>query len=324
MKRATMVLISTGAVCVAVATALYVTHDPVEQKQANTADVTSRHDDTRLAQPRGALGRAPQVGILVAREKARDNPYWAEVYSPNLVEAFRRVAAVDDPAAAATAFEISVRCSLYTDLLYPRTLEKIERGGAKPEVMTRQREVAEAQRKRCLGFTSDDIALGVSRQAYLKERNDPRSAANNLPFTMPDEAFAKAKAAAELKDPYAIREVGTYFLSRMDLGRNPTYDLGDGLQVTPRMMYDAFTLAACSYGEDCSPANTLVASRCVNAGQCDASSVEDLLLRYSYSPADAERLLALRQIVLTGLDSGRWPTNFWTAPRQIPAHLLKR
>lgn len=93
-------------------------------------------------------------------------------------------------------------------------------------------------------------ATVVTVATRLKERNDPRGVAINLPFTMPDDAFALAKAAVDLKDPYAIREVGTYFLGRIDLGRNPVYDPG-GLQASPRMMHDAFTLAACAYGGDC-------------------------------------------------------------------------
>jgi hypothetical protein len=285
-----------------------------KSSSAPEALVTSSVDSRGGTRNHTILSRAP---TLPAPELARDNPYWAEMMSPNRTATFRRLAALDDPAAAMTAYEISIYCGLYWDEAYPKTLAKIESGTAKPGLKAKQRQAAEKQRSKCVGFTAEDLKLGRERYRYVFEKGDPRGVAFDLPTSgvpIPDR-IAIAQAAAQLKDPLAIREVGAFFLRRADLpgGNNATIDLGDGTAVSRRVIFDAFVLAACSFGDNCGPDHVYVAARCVNMGRCDSANIEDAFIYYNYSPADSERLLAAHQMVLNGLRTGQWPSTFWTA-----------
>jgi hypothetical protein len=246
---------------------------------AKSSPDSTRKPVTASADSRGGMQQArtilPRIPTAPAPELARDNPYWAEMMAPNRTATFRRLAALDDPAAAMTAYEISIYCGLYWDDAYPKTLAKIESGTAKPEIKAKQREAADKQRSKCVGFTAEDLNKGIERYRYVFEKGDPRGVAFNLPHSsvpIPDR-IALAQAASQLKDPLAIREVGAFFLRRADLpgGNNAAMDLGDGTAVSRRIIFDALVLAACSFGDNCGP-ERVFRSRCVNMGQCDSAS----------------------------------------------------
>jgi hypothetical protein len=106
-----------------------------------------------------------------------------------------------------------------------------------------------------------------------------------------------------------------FFIGRPDVRQGDHFELGDGSAVSAPILRDAFFLAACEFGEDCGPDNVYVSARCVNMGYCELPNVE-AMLRYTYSPADVQRLMAARQVILTGIQTGQWPSNFWNPPKR--------
>jgi hypothetical protein len=298
--------------------------DRGNEAAAASADhvATKKADVQRISVP--DTTRNGSSSLPAQTEVPRDNPYWVETRASNLTEAFRRVAASDDPAALAVSRAIMEQCSLFTDVMYPRTVARIKASPLKDDKKQRQLSAAQRGRARCEGFTDQDVTKSTERSALLTQSKDPRAVASDLLMTQPAEAFASAKAAAQLKDPFAIQEVGNYFFNRIDLPRSYEYDLGDGLIIGRRAIMDAFNLAACEFGTDCGADNVFVLSQCIALGYCDSGSLQETYAQYRYSPADFQRLAAARDVVLRGLRTGEWPTNFWPAPQQTPAHLLKK
>ena len=265
------------------------------------------------AQPLGATG---SVGGLV-KEPGADNPYLKELQSADRKAAFERLAALGNPIAAKTAFELSMACALYGDTTYASTLQRIEAGLQPPEVKAQQKAIAARERAKCAGFDSAAFSKGNELVRFAYEKGDPRGFALIMPAKGPiPEYIAAAQEASRLNDPLALREIGGFFMRRPDVPRSVTYDLGDGLGVRSEIIRDAFYLAACAHGEDCGPNNGQLSARCVNAGFCQASSLEESFLRYTYSPADADRLLYAKHVVLTAIQTGRWPPHFWD-PRAL-------
>jgi hypothetical protein len=226
--------------------------------------------------------------------------------------AFERLVAMQDPSSAKLAAEVAVSCGLYADSTFPRTLARIEAGMQPSHVKALQRETAHRERAKCIGFEERDIDRGIELERFAHENGEPRTFAYGIAptWSMP-ERIAAAQQAALLNDSVALREIGIFFIRRPDVPDGFRYDLGDGAGVSNRIIRDAFFLAACHYGDDCGPSNGQLAARCVNAGWCEVSSLEESFIRYTYSPAAAERLLYARQVVLSGIHTGRWPPGLW-------------
>jgi hypothetical protein len=250
---------------------------------------------------------AGSLSVGVPRsEPGSDNPYLKEMQSSERKASFDRLAALGNSIAAKTAAELAVACALYGDKTYESTLERIEAGRHPAAIKAQQRAVAARERAKCVGFDLAAFSKADDLSRFAHEKRDPRSLVLELPHKGPiPDRIAAAQDASRLNDPVAIREIGMFFMSRPDVPRSITYDLGDGLGVRSEIVRDAFFLA------DCGPNNVQLSARCVNAGFCQATSLEESFLRYTYSPADADRLLHAQQVVLTGLQTGRWPANFW-------------
>ncbi len=243
--------------------------------------------------------------------------YLAARYAPERTAAFDRFSASKDPAELAAAADIADECAVFSDHLFEQTLANIEKGGMAARIKAQQRETVELERTRCAGFDAERLARGARIRRALAKEGDIRMFAWSMPQggqPIP-EVVAIAQRAAGSGDPLAILQVGNFFANRNDIAPGIEYDLGDGLAVPRNVLRDAFSLAACDFGVDCGARSGYVANRCVGAGYCGSASLDDLFRHYSYSPAEAARLEAARQVVLTGLRTGQWPTNFWNPPK---------
>jgi hypothetical protein len=179
-------------------------------------------------------------------------------------------------------------------------------------VKAKQRAVAEQQRRSCIGFDLSMLSMGVELARFAYRSGVLHAFAWYIPADAPaPDLIARAQAAAALQDPVALREVADFFARRVDSTASTTYDLGDGLFVTRNIIRDAFYLAACEFGDDCGPSNRHVTGRCVDAGWCDAGSLADLYLTYAYPPADADRLMRTRDVIVAGVRIGHWPSGLW-------------
>lgn len=255
-----------------------------------------------IAAPRSATSASP-----------RDNPFWVETRSKNLHDAFMRLAALGDPAARATAYQIYLRCAPYGDNTYEATAQRIERGVADAATKERQRAAFTSARSRCVGMGSAEGVKAGELLDSLRASADPRTAGDGLSSGDPLAQLNRVLAARQLQDPVAVSQVGQYLLSR-DPAPAATYDIPDIGAVPKRMVFDAFKLAACNYGDDCSSSNPYVLSQCVFAGRCDAADLSDHYRTYGYPPGEYQRLLAVEQAISQAQETGQWPPGFWSAP----------
>ncbi|APV48231.1 hypothetical protein BWI17_00175 [Betaproteobacteria bacterium GR16-43] len=259
--------------------------------------------------------RIPKVAKLPTPSErvalARDNPYWIELETYERIAAFRRLMAIDDPIAVVMANEIAMWCFRYADHMHAKIFAEIEAQGTTGEIKARQLALAMRERSRCVGFGQEDYnRIGERWGALLKEQG-PRTVGTGEPkgpWQFPA-ILLSLREAATLEDPLAIENLGVFASQRLS-GRFPMFDLGDGTMVTPRMMHAAFMLAACEYGRDCGPDGNFLVMQCVMTARCDAADLEQFYLRYWFPPGGEGHLLATRDMVLTGLATGRWPSNF--------------
>jgi len=241
------------------------------------------------------------------------NPYLRDYQSATDRRAtFEKLSQISDPIAAYTAAQLARRCGLYGDGTYAATLRRIEQQPI--ETQAARKTAAQRERSKCVGVDLNTFSRATQLMQYVSESGNPRRLTTMMgnPQAIQEQITVAQQAAATM-DPLAIEEVGLFFAGRHDFLPDQTVDLGNGLRVTPSMMRDAFLLAACSFGEDCGADNSLVTSRCVNIGFCGARSLEESLTTYTYAPADAERVVAARDIVVRAIQTGQWPDGFWSA-----------
>jgi hypothetical protein len=243
--------------------------------------------------------------------------YWKEAQeATDRRSVFDRLAAIRDPSAALAAARLAERCHLYADNTFASTLKRIDQGAQSPTTKAAQKAVAQRERAKCVGFTSERFAKTRDLEKYVYEVGDPRGLRYDLPINgapIP-KRIAMAQAAARTDDPAALDEVGMFFASRSDVRKGAMFDLGNGVGVSSGMIRDAFFLAACSYGDDCGAASEMVTARCVVGGYCEATTLEESLMRYGYTPAEADKLNAAVTVVLDGVKTGAWPADFWSTP----------
>lgn len=261
--------------------------------------------------PNAALVSGPPLAVSA-------NPYLQEALTTaNRKSTFDRLATSSDPVAAHTAAMLADACSLYADNTYAATLRRIDSSRESVAVKDTQRAVATRERSRCIGFDTEAYRRAAELRRFVLNSGDPRGVLSSLPVKAEPipEQIAKAQEAARLTDPLALMDVGMFFTGRSDVQRGALFDIGNGISVPTTMIRDAFFLAACNYGGDCGAQGGMVSARCVSVGWCDASSFEESLMRYTYTPADADKLNAARQVVMRGIQTGQWPANFWNTPR---------
>lgn len=276
----------------------------LHKPQAPAVPLPSRN---RNMEPMGHMARPSAMF-----DAASWQSYWQRLMTGDRKTAFDALAERGAPFAAKVAAELARSCGPYADHTYASTLRRIEAGNQPASVKSKQKAMADLQRRNCVGFNAASVGLEGELEQRASRSGDLHAFAFNMPGEGPTrELVEKAKAAAGLQDPIALHEVAAFFTRRADATARTTYDLGDGLFVTRNIIRDSFYLAACEFGDDCGPTSREVAASCVNMGWCDAVNLGDMFVAYSYSPADTERLFRTRDVVVIGVRTGHWPQGLW-------------
>jgi hypothetical protein len=263
----------------------------------------------------GEISTLPAAPGPVAAAPQRPIPYRTERYEMPAADAFARLTASTDPAAWANALEILGSCSWSADHLYDQTLRTID-ADSKDEASKRmRRDVAALQRAHCSGVGKAQFDEYTRLRKRLAESGDPHAIAELGREMRPedrDRVVGLAQDAAQTREPVAMNALGMFFVQRADSGVSTRWQLADGSTATSSELRDAFFLAACDVGEDCGPTNGMVQARCISAGWCDSTTLEDSLTRHHAEDVDVGRVAAARTTIRQGLASGQWPPGFWT------------
>ncbi len=96
-------------------------------------------------------------------------------------------------------------------------------------------------------------------------------------------------------DPYMLRGLLEYALRV-----GPA--LGDPPVIPKRDQYaDAWQLAICDFGMDCSANSPILSQICIMSARCGAASYEEYVAKYRYSSAELPEVLRIRQLILLAL-----------------------
>jgi hypothetical protein len=83
--------------------------------------------------------------------------------------------------------------------------------------------------------------------------------------------------------------------------------IGDDKGVYARnLSEDAWRLAACNWGADCSASNSELRNVCIIQNICGASSLDDYLQRFRYSPADYQTIQRLANQITSSVATRNW------------------
>ncbi|QJR10123.1 hypothetical protein DSM104443_01177 [Usitatibacter rugosus] len=239
--------------------------------------------------------------------------YTAEIHATNRTEAYLRLVGNNDPAAIMVRDQLAGSCSNFVYSGVARANAAAIEALTNPVDKAKRKAVYDRIATMCRDFPF--LEYGTQRTEVMRglvASGDPRALLREpIEKDFGARKIAAAEAVAATKDPLALQEMGAFFHRRPDRGRDYQYDLGDGTKVGVPVIRDAFLMASCDFGNQCTADSGFVSVRCVTEGKCDATSVEDYLLRYNYPPAEAERLLAARQVIVRGINTGNWPPGFW-------------
>jgi hypothetical protein len=122
------------------------------------------------------------------------------------------------------------------------------------------------------------------------------------------------RSLALSRDPVVLNNLDAYF----DLRNNKlTWDI-PGLEgpVSGAEMANAFRLTACALGYDCSASSIDAQIACAYRGYCDGDRVAQIRNNL-LSPAGFERVERIRDVILVGFSTGKWPDGFWSGIGRI-------
>lgn len=130
----------------------------------------------------------------------------------------------------------------------------------------------------------------------------------DIPIEFRKQLLAELPAMAATGDPFILNRVAEFFVRFKD--RDFNFDLPNG-SVTGQEINLAFQLLACQRGENCGPDARQLEVACVRLGRCGSSSLLDYFQTYELTPARANSLNELEQLLAVGIATGSWPPGLW-------------
>jgi hypothetical protein len=121
------------------------------------------------------------------------------------------------------------------------------------------------------------------------------------------------------RDPEAIVTAGTVLSNTF---RDVVVEVGPNREpLDGRAAMEAWRLLACEYGAECGAANRQVQSACIFSGQCNATTLPDLVFFYGTTPYQSQLVDSYRAIFRQAVEGGDWSQlrfvrrpnsgNFW-------------